>query len=169
MSQNWLTPDWEPGLALPSLPIQHFLEIQTKVLFLDVDGTILSGKEINIHQSVREWVTESKKHLQVHLLSNNPSVNRIGSVANQLGLTFTCGAAKPRKKALMKTLEELNTNPSEAAIIGDRLFTDILVGKRIGLYTVLVKPLLQNGYPRENCKVQSLEKKVAGLIGGVVQ
>ena len=31
------------------------------------------------------------------------------------------------------------------AIIGDRIFTDILVGNRLGLYTILIKPLGPNG------------------------
>ncbi|WP_320674513.1 YqeG family HAD IIIA-type phosphatase [Prochlorococcus sp. MIT 1341] len=169
MSQNWLQPDWNPGLTVPSLPIEHFLQKGIKALVLDVDGTLITGRGIVVHDSVRKWVFETKKYLQIHLLSNNPSVKRIGSVASHLELKFTCGAAKPRKKALLKVMSQLQASPSNTAIVGDRLFTDILVGNRIGLYTVLVKPLQTNGYPNENNKIQFLEQSIANLIGRIKQ
>ena len=45
---------------------------------------------------------------------------------------------KPESYALDKILELDDTNPSESIIIGDRLETDILVGNRLGMRTVLV-------------------------------
>jgi HAD superfamily hydrolase (TIGR01450 family) len=45
---------------------------------------------------------------------------------------------KPEPTAVEKLLEMANTSPRETAIIGDRLDTDVLVGKRLGAVTGLV-------------------------------
>jgi HAD superfamily hydrolase (TIGR01450 family) len=45
---------------------------------------------------------------------------------------------KPESYALDKILELEDSKPSESIIIGDRLETDILLGNRLGMHTVLV-------------------------------
>ncbi len=51
------------------------------------------------------------------------------------------------------------------AIIGDRVFTDVLAGNRLGLYTVLVRPLGVDGKPSANNNFQKLEKLLASFMG----
>ncbi|MEC9452134.1 MAG: YqeG family HAD IIIA-type phosphatase [Cyanobacteriota bacterium] len=165
MSQHWLQPNWEPGLTLPHLPIQHLLDQGLQALILDVDRTLLPGREIELPLSVTSWVKEAQRHLLLHLFSNNPSRKRIGSVAEQLDLTFTCSAAKPRRARLRKVLNQIQCKPTEIAIVGDRIFTDVLAGNRLDLYTVLVRPLRADGYPCNNNRVQRLEQKLAAWLG----
>ncbi len=165
MSQHWLKPDWEPGLSVPNLPIKYFLDRGVKALILDVDKTLLHGREVDLHSSVSEWVKEAKRDLELHLFSNNPSGKRIGSVAQQLGLSYTFGAAKPRRSALRGVLKRMGIKPIMIAMIGDRIFTDVLVGNRLGLYTVLVKPLGPNGTTSNHDNLQQLEKTIARWIG----
>ena len=165
MSRHWLEPDWTPGLIIPDLPIKYFQDRGIKALLLDVDSTLLHGKGVTLHKSVKDWVLEARQNLKVHLLSNNPSKRRISAVADQLGITYTCSAAKPRRKALRKILKKMNLDPEQIAIIGDRIFTDVLAGNRLGLYTVLVRPLGPDGLPDQNDKVQRLEQKLSELLG----
>ena len=49
--------------------------------------------------------------------------------------------------------------------MGDRIFTDVLAGNRLDLYTVLVRPLRADGYPCNNNRVQRLEQKLAAWLG----
>ena len=49
MSQNLLKANWEPGLSIQDLPIQHLLDLGIKALVLDVDGTLLPRKELILH------------------------------------------------------------------------------------------------------------------------
>ena len=165
MSQHWLKPNWDPGLTLPHLPIQHLLDQGMQALVLDVDRTLLPGRDIELPASVTAWVKEAQHHLSLHLFSNNPSRKRIGAVATQLDLPFTCSAAKPRRVRLRKVMKQLQFEPSEVAIVGDRIFTDVLAGNRLGLYTVLVRPLRADGSPCNNNRVQLLEQKLAGWLG----
>ncbi len=168
MMNKWLNPDWEPGIGVQSIPHQILIKKGIKALFLDVDGTLIQGRRVIIHQSVIDWVTEAKKYQFIHLVSNNPSKKRIESIANRLGITYTNSAAKPSSKAIKNKLKDLNLKPSQIAIIGDRIFTDVLVGNRLGFYTILVKPLDLNGQPVNNL-LQQLEKCLAKIIGGSVK
>jgi predicted HAD superfamily phosphohydrolase YqeG len=48
----------------------------------------------------------------------------------------------------------------QVAMVGDRLFTDVLAGNRLGLFTILVEPLTQGNLLRtiELWLYQNLEK-----------
>ena len=90
---------------------------------------------------------------------------RIATVADQLGVSFTSGARKPRRGALRRVIEELDLPPEKIAMIGDRLFTDVWCGNRLGLYTVLVRPIAVDGSPCAHDRVQRLERRFAGWMG----
>lgn len=45
---------------------------------------------------------------------------------------------KPNTYSMELLLQRCNVSPQEAVLVGDRLDTDVLVGKRVGLHTVLV-------------------------------
>ena len=101
----------------------------------------------------------------MHLLSNNPSKNRIEAIAKELQLNFTYKAAKPSRSALRKVQENLQISSKEIAIIGDRIFTDVLAGNRLGFYTVLVWPLGPEGITIKRSKTFFIEKAIANLLG----
>ena len=86
-------------------------------------------------------------------------------MAEELGLPFTTSAGKPRRTALRRVLAELAFPPDQVALIGDRLFTDVIVGNRLGLVTVLVKPIDPEGRPCERDRLQKLELRMARWVG----
>jgi len=51
------------------------------------------------------------------------------------------------------------------AFLGDRLFTDVLAGNRLGLFTVLVKPIDPDGRPCQRDHLQNLELRMARWVG----
>ena len=95
------------------------------------------------------------------------SKKRIMLVAKQLDLNFTYAAAKPSRKALKELLKKHIYPKESIAIIGDRIFTDILAGKRFGIYTVLVRPISKDSNKISSNKFQKIEKYIARLIGGI--
>ena len=165
MKRQWLQPDWDPGLTVVQLPLEHLLDRGITCLLLDVDRTLLPGHDVRLPDAVMGWASSAQRHLRLHLFSNNPSRQRISAVADQLGVSFTSGAAKPRRAALRKVLRDLQVQPEELAIVGDRLFTDVLAGNRLGLYTVLVRPLKADGTPCPHDRVQRIERGIARLLG----
>ncbi len=165
MSNNLLQPNWEAGISISDLPTNRFIDLGIKALVLDVDGTLIPNHQESLHKSVISWVKDARKHFDLHLLSNNPSKKRIGSISEQLNIQFTYKAAKPTRRALRSVLQKLQFKPQETAIIGDRLFTDILAGNRLGLYTVLVLPIGPNGETARSKKTQLIEQRIAQLLG----
>jgi len=47
----------------------------------------------------------------------------------------------------LSVIKEIGIKPENIAIIGDRIFTDIIVGNRCNIKTILVKRLNRDGLP----------------------
>ena len=165
MSRHWLKPNWEPCLTLPELPITHFLERNIKLLILDADKTLVNQKETHAKQEVNEWIKEARKKLDMHILSNNPSKKRVSKIASNLSLPYTYLASKPRSASLKKVLKFKDVKNDQIAIIGDRIFTDIILGNRMGIYTVLVKPVENQTNNNRLFNIQQIEKYIAKILG----
>jgi len=168
MLRQLLTPSWVPGATLVQLPLAQLLErpeTPIRALVLDVDRTLLPRRQSVLPPSAEEWLREAQRRLPIHLLSNNPSRRRIGTLADHLGLPYTTSAGKPRRAALRRVLTELGVPAPQVALVGDRLFTDVLAGNRLGLFTVLVKPIDTDGLPHRHDHLQNLEIRMARWLG----
>ncbi|NMA92200.1 MAG: HAD hydrolase-like protein, partial [Firmicutes bacterium] len=64
-------------------------------------------------------------------------------LAGELGIPAIWYAIKPRRGAFRRAIKEMGLRPGQVAVIGDQIFTDILGGNRLGLYTILVTPLCE--------------------------
>ena len=165
MLRELLKPNWLLDRTLAELPLQDLLDQRIRALVLDVDRTLLPRRQAVLPESARCWLEVARQELPIHLLSNNPSRQRIGRVAEQLQLPFTTSAGKPRRAALRKVLSQLALPPAQVALIGDRLFTDVIAGNRLGLFTVLVKPIDPQGRPCQRDRLQKLELRLASWVG----
>ena len=146
--------------------IDDLLSKKIKALILDVDGTLISGKNPVLSNDIKEWIHTSKKYFYTYLFSNNPSKNRINLIANQLDIEFTHSGGKPSKRKLKKVLDKIPFSSNEIAIIGDRIFTDILVGNKLGMYTILVDSVDSYGEKIEKNNFQSIERYFAKILTG---
>ena len=137
-----------------------------KALILDVDGTLISGNKPVLSNDIKKWILNSKEHFYIYLFSNNPSKKRIKLIAEQLDLEFTYSGGKPSKRKLKKILDRIPYSSKEIAIIGDRVFTDIIVGNRLGMYTILVDSVDYYGKKIKRNNLQSIERYFAKIISG---
>lgn len=136
----------QPDLALggsileltPELIAQHGL----KGLILDVDETLVPFKQSQPLDDVRHWLQQMQSLVSVVLVSNNISHSRISQIAKTLGVPFYTGAGKPSRRKLRQAVALMQLPHHEIAMVGDRLFTDVLGGNRLGLFTVLVEPMV---------------------------
>ena len=127
---------------------------------------MISGKNPVLTNDIKNWINYSKKYFHTYLFSNNPSKTRINLIANQLELKFTFSGGKPCTRKLKNVLNKIPYSSNEIAIIGDRIFTDILVGNRLGMYTILVDSVDYYGNRVERNNIQSIEKYFAKIISG---
>jgi len=161
---SFVKADWDS--KLPIYEISH-LKLQKegiKSLLIDVDGTLLSRQSNVIPINVKNWIKESKKLFSMYLISNNPSDKRIRKIAKELDLRYKSNALKPRKKITLDVILEMNDDLKNIAIIGDRIFTDIIVGNRCNIQTILVKRLSRRGLPIKLNLTLLLEKLISNFL-----
>ncbi|WP_404787406.1 YqeG family HAD IIIA-type phosphatase [Altericista sp. CCNU0014] len=128
-------------LALTPALIKHY---GLRGLVLDVDDTVISTRSAVVPPEVKVWMEEIKQVVCVTLVSNNLSHARIRRVAGVLDLPYIFGARKPSRRKVRQAVSAMNLPLHEVGMVGDRLFTDVLVGNRLGMFTVLVEPMMDS-------------------------
>ena len=112
-----------------------------KGIVLDIDDTLVEHGDLNIPGHLFDYVKELKEMgLKIAAVSNNKR-KRVLPFCKQLDIPFYCFSAKPLKRGYKRAIREMDLNPFEVCTIGDQLFTDILGGNRMKIYTILVRPL----------------------------
>lgn len=112
-----------------------------KGLILDVDNTLAAHGDPNPLQGIDDWLLSLKSSgISAMILSNNTK-ERISPFAKKLDLDFISMGCKPFTHGLTKACKKFNLTPSNTAIVGDQIFTDILAGNLKGIYTILVSPV----------------------------
>ena len=139
--------DWDSKLPIYKISPQMLHNQGIRCLLLDVDGTLLNRNTNKIPTEVKRWIKKSKILFKLYLISNNTSEKRISSIGNQLGISYRFKALKPSKNITLEIINIMNETNENIVIIGDRIFTDIIVGNRCKIKTILVSRLNKDGLP----------------------
>ena len=156
--------NWDSNLPIYAISQSELQKKGIHCLLLDVDGTLVNRKSTKIPKAVKNWISESKKFFSLYLISNNPSKKRIEKIAKELNLRYKHNASKPMKKVTLFAIKEVNCELKNIAIIGDRIFTDIIVGNRCNIKTILVKRLKRDGLPIKFNLTLTIEKLISLFI-----
>ena len=130
------------------IDINFLKENNIKGLILDVDNTLIDF-DLNIIQGAKEWCE---------------SVER---VANLLEIDYVFKAWKPLKKGLIMGKEKLNLDNENIATVGDQIFTDVIGGNRLKMFSILVEPIAKKDIwitrlkrPIENLVINCYKKSI---------
>ncbi len=133
-----------PDLYIESifrLDLEKLKKNNIKGLIIDIDNTLISWDIKNVTEKTKTWLLNLEKEgFRVCLVSNNTK-NRVIVFNRELKLPAIHRALKPRIGAFKKAMRIIGTTVDNTAVIGDQIFTDVLGGNRIGLFTVLVVPM----------------------------
>jgi hypothetical protein len=138
----------------PQLYVQSIYDIDLKRLIargmkgliLDLDNTLVGWNQPTASEQLMAWLAEVRGHeLKTCIVSNNMS-GRVELFAKHIGVMAIAKAAKPRRKAFRLAMHKMGTHQHQTAVVGDQVFTDILGGNRLSLYTILVRPLNEREY-----------------------
>ena len=164
-----LQPDLVLGNSVLHLTPDLLKHHQIKGVVLDVDETLVPFKERSVSETLRGWVDLIRPDVSLWLVSNNISQARIGAIAEALDLPYINAAGKPSRRRLKRAVEAMNLPVEQVAMVGDRLFTDVLAGNRLGMFTILVEPMVNpENLPPAN-SVRNLEVWVSKLLGATLQ
>lgn len=137
-----LQPDLVIGGTIFDLTPQVLQKYQIEGLILDVDETLVPFKQQSASGELQQWITEIKQNTPIWLVSNNISHARIGKIARAIDLPFIASARKPSRRKLQQAATAMQLPVERVAMVGDRLFTDVLAGNRLGMFTILVEPMV---------------------------
>jgi uncharacterized protein len=145
MGFQLLQPDVVLGDSVLALTPDRLRSYGLRGLVLDVDDTIVSIANPTPSPELLAWLAEVRQVVsKLWLVSNNPHRSRIQPIADSLGLPYFLGAAKPSRRKLREAVAEMDLPYGQVAMVGDRIFTDVLAGNRLGMFTVLVTPITKS-------------------------
>ncbi len=134
---------------IPNIHVNSPYELDTEILkkneiqgiIIDIDNTLVPYAEKYADQKVIDLIEKLKTQgFKICILSNGTK-KRVTIFNKDIKLPALHNAGKPRKSAFKKAVNLLGTDIKNTAVIGDQIFTDILGGNRLGLFTVLVVPM----------------------------
>ncbi|WIF95191.1 YqeG family HAD IIIA-type phosphatase [Caminicella sporogenes] len=137
------------NLLIPKLYVDSIFDINLdelkkrgiKNLIVDIDNTLVAWDKKTAPRSVIQWFDEvKKKGFNICLVSNNTE-DRVVKFTENIEIAAFHRAKKPFKTTFYKAMNYMKANKKNTAVIGDQIFTDILGGNRVGLYTILVVPI----------------------------
>jgi uncharacterized protein len=141
---NLLQPDLIVAGSILNLTPEMIQQYGLKGLVLDVDETLVPITAEAASPELHHWVKYMRSVASLWLVSNNLNESRISSIAGSLDLPYYLGAAKPSRRKIRAALKEMNLPEHQVGMVGDRLFTDVLAGNRLGMFTILVEPIVHS-------------------------
>lgn len=134
-----------------------------KAILFDIDNTLIPWDRKHMDPEIEAWFRDlCRQGFKVCFVSNN-NESRVSALCCSLQVPGVHKAAKPRRSGLRRALSLVGTDIHETAFVGDQVFTDVLAGNRLGLYTILVTPLAGKEFIGTKIN-RKLEKLVLGRI-----
>lgn len=133
--------------GVTEITVDELVSAGVQAVLLDLDNTLVGWQRLDISPSVRAWLMDlDRAGLKLCLISNTRFGRRLRLLSEELGIPYVRKALKPGKKGFLKAMEELGVDPSNTVMVGDQMFTDVLGGNRVGVYTVMVRPMARHEF-----------------------
>ncbi|MBQ7529030.1 HAD-IIIA family hydrolase [bacterium] len=147
--------DLKPDIYCKDVTQVPFAELHSRGIdniCIDVDNTLALRDSYTVNSKILTTLEEARKCGYIknicvvsNIIFGAKRAKRVEEIAKQLNTPHFFAARfwhrKPGPKPFLEAMKMMDSQPQNTAIIGDQIFTDILGGKRLGLFTVLVKPL----------------------------
>jgi HAD superfamily phosphatase (TIGR01668 family) len=136
-----------------------------KGLVLDVDDTLVPFRASQASEELLPWVEEVRQVATLWLVSNNISEARIRRIGKALNLPYIAGAGKPSRRKVRRAVEAMELPFEQVGMVGDRLFTDVLAGNRLGMFTILVEPMVHPDQSVRRSSIHLFEVWISQILG----
>ena len=133
-----------PDIILPSLTDLTPELLQTRgisFLMMDFDNTIVPYTTDVPTEPMRAWLEQMKSsNIRLCVVSNSKRP-RVVTFCRTYGLDCITHARKPFQKGISECLTRFQLRPSQAALVGDQIYTDVLGANCAGLTSILVSAI----------------------------
>ena len=132
-----------------------------RVVMLDLDNTLIPYNESNPTDDIHKLFEKMKQiGFDVYIISNNQK-DRVKSFAKQVKAGYVYSARKPYKLGFKRALRYANhPDPETVCLIGDQFMTDVLGGRRMNFFVIVVDTIKRRGEKWFTKISKHIEKKV---------
>ncbi len=132
--------------TLAEIPLDELSHRGIRGFLLDVDNTLTPWHQGKPAPGVTEWLRRlAEREFKACLLSNSAQED-VEDLARRLSLPAVWKARKPSVAGFRRGCAILGLPPTQVAMVGDQMFTDVWGGNRAGLYTILTDILDQREF-----------------------
>ena len=112
-----------------------------RLLMLDFDNTIVPYTTNVPTPRMEQWLVDAAKwEIPVCVVSNSKN-DRVQKFCRNYGISCIIRAKKPGTRGIQECLAKYGVPASQAALVGDQIYTDTLGGNLAGVTSILVEAI----------------------------
>lgn len=139
-----------PGMladALTDLTPELLRQRNIRLLMLDFDNTIVPYTADIPTPEMADWLKRMNTLEDIRLcVVSNSHNDRVPKFCREYGLDCITHAKKPFSKGIQECLGKYDISGSEAALVGDQIYTDTLGANCAGVTSILVKAIHNHNF-----------------------
>ena len=127
--------------ALTDLSPELLERYGIRLLMMDFDNTIVPYTTNIPTPEMARWLKDMlASGIQICVVSNSRN-DRVKRFCAAYGIPCITRAKKPGTRGIREALEKFGVKPTEAALVGDQIFTDTLGANNAGVTPILVRAI----------------------------
>lgn len=132
---------WRRERAITDVDVDELAASGVRCVLFDRDNTVVPRDTGVAPADVMDWICRvHEAGIALCMVSNNFHSQQVEASAAELGCAVVHHAMKPAPFAVRRALALVGVDASEAVLIGDQVFTDVMAGNLAGVRTILVEP-----------------------------
>ena len=150
-----------------SIDYKKIIKDGYKIIIFDLDNTIGKVKQEKCGLEVEKFLNSLNKEIRV-IIASNSHKKRVTSFCKNLECDYYYFSLKPSLRIIRKIKNKYHVEYNKMVIVGDQLLTDILLGNRKKILTILVDQIDQFDLKKTklNRKIEKIIKKKYNLKKG---
>ncbi|MFQ5856483.1 MAG: YqeG family HAD IIIA-type phosphatase [Anaerolineae bacterium] len=126
--------------TVSDIPLDRVEQAGIRGFLFDLDNTLLAHYGEVVEPDVLEWLGNAEARGFRLAMVTNAGPQRALPLADRLEMPCIYRARKPLRRGVRAGVKMLGLPPEQVAMVGDQLFTDVWAGRRVGTYTIWVRP-----------------------------
>ena len=133
--------------ALTDITPELLRQRQIRLLMLDFDNTIVPYTTDVPTPEMTAWLEEMNNLTDIRLcIVSNSHKDRVPRFCRERGLACITHARKPSGKGIRACLRKFDIPASQAALVGDQIYTDTLGANCAGVTSILVDAISNHNF-----------------------
>lgn len=138
---------------IKSIDYKKLKKLGINTILFDLDNTIGNIYENICSKENEIFINKLSKEFNIFVTSNN-NTKRVKLFCSNLNCNYKSWCLKPTRIGLYYVIKKYKLDRDKIAIVGDQITTDIVVGNRLKIKTILVDPILN-----KDLKISGLNRK----------